>query len=213
MFYNPYFCHKFAVFTIKNNKMKTIIKKYLIVLTVLIATLNYAGNKNMSITNIDGKTVKVEFKSVKKGQKLSIKDANGVVMYHQDITVSGTYSRIFNLSKLENGKYTTELDKDYEIAIKNFSILNGIVSLQNEKTIFKPVVRIKNNLVLVSKISFDNAAVKVDIYYNDTAIFTETVADKNAIVNRVYELSKKEKGAYKVVITSENRYYIKNFTL
>ena len=58
-----------------------------------------------------------EFYKVKKGELLSIKNEEGEIIYSLKIKNSGSYSRIFDVSKLEEGSYTRELEKDYEIII------------------------------------------------------------------------------------------------
>ena len=193
--------------------MKTTIKKYLVVIVMMLVTsINYA-NKNTAVKIVDGKKVRIEFESVKKGHTLSVKDKNGTVIYSQEIENSGTYSKVLDLSKLEKGNYTTELEKDFEIVIKPFTVLDGQVSFDEEKTIFKPVIRTEDNLVLISKLAFDKQPLKIAIYYNDEVIFSETVKDEKNLLKRVYKLSKEEKGDYKVVINSNNRSYIKDFNI
>ena len=193
--------------------MKTTIKKYLVVIVMMLVTsINYA-NKNTAVKIVDGKKVRIEFESVKKGHTLSVKDKNGTVIYSQEIENSGTYSKVLDLSKLEKGNYTTELEKDFEIVIKPFTVLDGQVSFDEEKTIFKPVIRTEDNLVLISKLAFDKQPLKIAIYYNDEVIFSETVTDEKNLLKRVYKLSKEEKGDYKVVINSNNRSYIKDFNI
>jgi hypothetical protein len=193
--------------------MKTTIKKYLVVVMMLGTLINYANENKKSTNTIDGKRVKVEFKTVKKGHMLSIKDENGVVMYSQEIKRSGTYSQIFDLSKLQKGNYTTELEKDFEIIIKYFSVLDGKISFKDEKIIFKPVIRIKDNLILISKMNFEKEPLKIVLYYNDEIILSEKVKDSDDILNRVYRVSKKIKGDYKVVVKSNNRTYKKYFNI
>ena len=193
--------------------MKTTIKKYLVVIVMMLVTsINYA-NKNTAVKIVDGKKVRIEFETVKKGHTLSIKDKNGTVIYSQEIENSGTYSKVLDLSKLEKGNYTTELEKDFEIVIKPFTVLDGQVSFDEEKTIFKPVIRTEDNLVLISKLAFDKQPLKIAIYYNDEVIFSETVTDEKNLLKRVYKLSKEEKGDYKVIINSNNRSYIKDFNI
>ena len=68
--------------------MKTTIKKYLVAVTFLLSLVSYATEKNIS-TTIDGKKVKVEFTAVRKGQVLSIKSANSIVMYSDIIEMAG----------------------------------------------------------------------------------------------------------------------------
>ena len=193
--------------------MKTIIKKYLVVVMMFATLINYANENKTSINVIDGKKVRVEFKTVKKGQTLSIKDENGIVIYSYEIKTSGAYSKIFDLSKLEKGNYTTELEKDFEIVVKSFKVLEGEISFEEEITIFKPKVRIENNLVYISKISFDKQPLKISLYYKDEVILTETVTNSDDILNRVYRVLEDKKGNYSVVIKSNGRSFIKNFKI
>jgi hypothetical protein len=193
--------------------MKTIIKKYLVVVMMLGTFINYANESNNSFDITDGKRVKVEFKTVKKGHMLSIKNENGVVMYSQEIKRSGTYSQVFDLSKLEKGNYTTELEKDFEIIVKYFSVLRGQISFKNEKTIFKPIIRIKENLILISKMNFEKEPLKITLYYDDEIILSEKVKEGGDILNRVYRVSEKIKGNYKVVVNSNNRSYMQDFNI
>jgi hypothetical protein len=193
--------------------MKTTIKKYLVLVMMLGTFISYANESNNSFDIIDGKRVKVEFKTVKKGHMLSIKDENGVVMYSQEMKRSGTYSQVFDLSKLEKGNYTTELEKDFEIIIKYFSVLGGQISFKDEKTIFKPVIRIKENLILISKMNFEKESLKITLYYDDEIILSEKVKGADDILNRVYRVSEKIKGNYKVVVNSNNRSYMQDFNI
>jgi hypothetical protein len=194
--------------------MKTIFKKYFIVVLMFGTFINYATEKNNAINTIDGKKVKVEFTAVRKGQVLSIKNANNIVMYSDVIEMAGNYARTFDLTNLENGKYTAELEKDFETIIKPFLVANGLVTFTPEenKTIFKPVIRIQDNLLLISKISLENQPVKITLYYKDAVIYTETA--KNAkILNRAFRLLQNKKGNYTVAISADNKNYSKNFKI
>jgi hypothetical protein len=193
--------------------MKTTIKKYLVIVMMLGTFINYANENKNSFNITDGKRVKVEFKTVKKGHTLSIKDESGTIMYSQEIKKSGTYSQIFDLSKLEKGNYTTELEKDFEIIIKYFSVLDGKISFKDEKTIFKPVIRIKDNLILISKMNFEKEPLKIVLYYNDEIILSENTTDSGDIINRVYRISEKIRGDYKIIVNTDNRTYKKDFNI
>ena len=193
--------------------MKTIIKKYLVAFIFLLSLVSYATEKNIS-TTIDGKKVKVEFTAVRKGQVLSIKNANNIVMYSDVIEMAGNYTRTFDLTNLENGKYTAELEKDFETIIKPFLVANGLVTFTPEenKTIFKPVIRIQDNLLLISKISLEDQPVKITLYYKGDVIYTETSKDTK-VLNRALRLLKNKKGNYTVAISADNKNYRKNFKI
>ena len=193
--------------------MKTTFKKYLVAVTLLLSLVSYATDKNIS-TTIDGKKVKVEFTAVRKGQVLSIKNANNIVMYSDVIEMAGNYARTFDLTNLENGKYTAELEKDFETIIKPFLVENGLITFlpEENKTIFKPVIRIQDNLLLISKISLENQPIKITLYYIDAVIYTETSKDTK-VLNRALRLLKNKKGTYTVAINADNKNYRKNFKI
>ena len=193
--------------------MKTTIKKHLVAVTFLLSLVSYATEKNISST-IEGRKVKVEFTAVKKGQVLSIKNANSIVMYSDIIEMAGNYARTFDLTGLKNGKYTTELEKDFETIIKPFLVENGLVTFSPEenKTIFKPVIRIQDNLLLISKISLENQPVKITLYYQGDIIYTEN-AKGAKILNRALRLLKNKKGNYTVAIKANNKNYSKSFKI
>lgn len=195
--------------------MKKTIKNFAVVALMFGTLVSYANNKtNTTETTVGKNIVKVEFKNVKEGHILNIKNDNGEVVYKKEVEKSGTFSKIFNLSALENGNYSAELVKDFEIEIKNFEVKNGLVTFfdSNSEKIFKPVIRSEGNLIYVSKIEFNNKPLEVDIYYNDEIVLSETLkGNGNEILKRAYKLSDSKSGDYTIVINSNNRYYTKRF--
>jgi hypothetical protein len=113
---------------------------------------------------------------------------------------------------LNDGKYTIEITKDFEIG--TIEVKNGIVSYinTNSKTIHKPVVRNENENILISKLALQNAEMKVELYFEDDLIHSETVKG-GQILNRIYKLDKTLKGNYTTIIRSDDRVFINNFSL
>ncbi|WP_341220444.1 DUF3244 domain-containing protein [Polaribacter atrinae] len=194
--------------------MKTIIKTILVVTLMFGTLISYANDNTKSNNSVAVKKVKVEFKDVKKGNTLTIKNENGITIYKQVLQTSGNYTKNFDLTNLENGSYTTELEKDFEIIVKKLEVKDGFVTFyKNEnEIIFKPVIRTEGNLILISKIEFDNQPLNVTLYYNNNIIFSDKVEGEK-VLNRVYKLSETEEGAYKVVISADHRTYTKDFTI
>lgn len=194
--------------------MRATIKNSLLVALMFGTLISYANEITTPTNSVDAKKVKIEYKTVKKGNAVTILTENGLIIYKQVIESSGNYSKVFDLTNLENGLYTSELEKDFEILITKFEVKNGLVTFlkkENNK-IFKPVIRIKGDLLLISKLDFNKQPLKVVLYYKDNIILSETIKGKK-VLNRVYKLSKKEREMYKVVINSDNRSYIKEFKL
>lgn len=186
--------------------MKTI-KSILLVAIMLGTFISYAAMITKPTDSVDGKNVKVEFKSVKMGQALTIKDDNGKIHYNRLVENDGDFSMTFDLSSLPNGNYKAELDKNFEIIIKSFKITDGIVTFftQDNVKVFKPIIRKKGDLLYVSKKSFSKKPLNIIIYYNNKVIVKDKVKED---LNKIYRLPEDKKGDYKIVIKSNEREYI-----
>ncbi len=193
--------------------MKTL-KKITLVALMLGTLIGYANEDKKDTENKAKRTVKVQFNNVKKGQTLTIKSEQGTSVYNSEIKNAGKYSKTFDISYLQDGIYTAELNKDFEIIVKTFYVKNGLVTfLKNEhEKVFKPVIRNNENLLYISKLDFSKDALKVTIYYNGHVIHSEMVEGEDHL-NRVYRLSENEVGDYKVVINSDNRTFVKDITI
>ncbi|WP_299062544.1 hypothetical protein [uncultured Polaribacter sp.] len=192
--------------------MRAIIKKTVLVV-LMFATLFVSANENEKPSKAK-KTVKVEFKNVKVGHTLKIKDKQGIVVYKDKIKTEGNFTKNFDFTALENGVFSMELEKDFEIVIKEFSIKDGFVTfLETDNTsIFKPVIRTKNDLLLITKLCFNNEPLNITIYYDNEVILEDNAAGAQ-ILNKAYKLSLNKTGNYKVVIYSDDRKYSKDFTI
>lgn len=193
--------------------MKTLKKRLVVVVLMLVTLVNYSNDKKVNV-ELNAKKTRVVFKGTKKGQQLTIKDNNGVILHLESVNKEGTLIKLFDFSKLNDGDYTLELEKDFEIIVKTLKVKNNkvIFDKKAEKVIFKPVVRSINNRILVSKIAFDKKPLKVAIYYNNDEIYSE-VLKSDTIINRIYKLDEKVKGDYSVVITNNGRNYLSEFKI
>ncbi|MDW5289484.1 hypothetical protein [Formosa sp. PL04] len=189
---------------------------YMFAMVTGIATYANASSK-------DGERKKSEItltlNDVKEGQLLSIKDINGIVLYNSTIATSGLYNNKFDLTALPNGTYYFEHEKGYEIKIIPFTVSIGEVTFnkKNEKSIFKPVVNLKNNNLYLTQLSLDKSDVEVKIYYTSdnsefNLIHSEDISNTTNI-NRIYKLAEKRTGNYKVIINANGRDYVEYFTI
>jgi len=193
--------------------MRTTIKKTMVLVLIFVTFISSAIENSKSYKLVSVKRVKVEFRNVKKGQTFIIRNENKNIVHKQKIVKLGTFSKVFDLTNLKDGIYTSEVEKDFEISIKKFSVSNGYVTFIKEesKKIFKPLIRLKGDLLLISKLSFKEP-LNIVLYYEENTIVDEQFEGKD-IINRIYKLSKAKKGAYRVVVNSDNRLFTKNFTI
>ncbi|WP_100613788.1 hypothetical protein [Confluentibacter citreus] len=198
--------------------MKKVIKntkKGILMVAMLAASLSFAkeGTPFFSIKNESERT-SLTLSLVKKGNLLSIKDDNGMILYKELIQTTGIYTKGFDLTALPNGDYIFELDSDIEIKTIPFTVeSNNVVFKKDmEKSIFKPVARVQGNLVFVSQLTLNDEPLKIDIYFegsnNSELMLTETIKDTKCI-ERVYRLTGLKTGDYKLVFTTSGREFTK----
>ena len=193
-------------------------KKGILMVTLFATLLSFANDAPIFNIKNDAEKTSLTLKNVKQGNLLSIKDNNGVVLYKELIKESGIYTKGFDLTQLPNGGYIFELDKDVEIQTIPFTVLvkNVTFHKEMEATIFKPVTRIKGDVVYVSRLSLNKAPMEIAIYFtnNDSAfstpelIYSETV-ENTQNTNRIFKLTGKNNGTYKLVFTTEGRVFTK----
>lgn len=190
-------------------------KKGILMVVTMATVMGYANNEPSIDFNNNIKRTSITL-NVKEGNLLTIKDVNGIILYKEIIEKEGLYSKGFDLTALPNGNYVVELEKDVEIKIMPFKVSGSKVSFnkESESRLFKPVTRIKEDLVHVTKLSLNNEDLKIEIYregetyalnhFNNDyqLVYQEKVKDTRSF-ERIYKLSKK--GNYKIVYYSEGR--------
>jgi hypothetical protein len=190
--------------------MKMTIRKIVFV-ALLLGTLNSYATGTTLVEN--GNHVKVAFITVKKGQNVSIKNSKGKVLQKKTIETENSVDKAFDFNTLDNGYYTLEVNKDFQIEVIPFTVVSGNATFykKEEKTIFKPVVRTEANSLLISKLEFDAVPLRVSIFYQGEEIFSETVQG-GSLLQRAYKLEEKNKGYYKVVLKANDRTYSNEFS-
>lgn len=191
--------------------MRTTIRKTVLVAFLFGTLISYANDMVNPVKGVDGENVKSAIIEVKKGEVFTIKNEQGVSLYRS--TIKGNFQKDFDLTDLEDGIYITELEKTNEVEVKRLMVKANEVTFLNEKMIYKPVVRTKGNLLLVSKLNFSKEPLAVKIYYDGEVIFSESVVNDEAVLRRIYKLSASEKGEYSVVFQANNRTFKENFSI
>ena len=193
--------------------MKNLVRKSLLVALVFGTLTSYANGTTLK----KGTTTlaKVELNDVKRGQLWLIKNSDGVIIHEQVIKNSGSYIQAIDFSSLENGNYSLEINKDFQIEVLPFTIDGGnpVFKDEDSEIVFKPLIRTEKNLVLISKLEFNNTPMKVAIYYENEIIFNDNVEGSDDVLKRVYSLNKNIKGSYTVILNANDRTYINEFSL
>ena len=193
--------HLCSVIIIKiHNYEKSYYKKYISSLLFGMLTSSVVGN------NFENMNREIPL--------IFIKNNTGKIIYEKPGNIYSSKIEDIDFSHFKNGYYTLEINKDFQIEIKPFTIISGEVIFHKtgEKTIFKPVIRAKKNKILISKLNFEAFTMKVDIYYEDELILSDNIKGEK-LIEKTYSLQKEKKGNYKVITTVNDRRYTKEFSL
>lgn len=201
--------------------MKKEVKKGILLVTMLGTMISYATGTSSFERKTEIKKTILSINSVKQGQQLIIKNNSGVVLYKELIERSGAYNKGFDLTALPNGDYYFELEKDLEIQVIPFKVRLNTVEFLKDKEVkfFKPVVRFKDNKILLSRLSLDHKPLEVKIYYEEAGspssydLIHSEKFEGAEIIERVYTIDKTKKGAYKVVVKTQGREFTENMTI
>ena len=192
--------------------MKNLAKRSLVAIMLIGALSTQASESNMIIKEKEGIITSLRLDNVKQGSVLSIIDRNGLILYNEAIQKSGDYSKGFDLTTLPDGEYFFELDSDLKIIVIPFNVKlkEVIFDKEAEKSIYKPVVRTKDQMVFVSKTAIDTSPLSYKIYFaeNRDLVHSEKFEDSEN-VKKVYDFSASEKGNYLFVFESNGRTYTK----
>ncbi len=195
--------------------MKGLVKTNLVIVVMFTTMLSFANEFTTLTKEKTKKITNVTFENVKKGSMLLIKDHYGLILFKELIENSGEYSKGFDLTALPDGNYYFELDKEVEIKIIPFEVLSNVVAFDKtkESTINKPFVTFKEGRLLVSKLALENQPLEIKIYDKDSNLIYSEKLLNGKILERIYDVSKVEKGNYKIVMTSEGREFVKKFEI
>ncbi|MDU8884574.1 hypothetical protein RXV94_00280 [Yeosuana sp. MJ-SS3] len=193
--------------------MKKVIKKSIALIIMFTTLLGYANESKVMTSKKEYKKTSLTLNGVKEGQKLVIKDQNGLTLYKELIKESGTYYKGFDLTSLPDGKYYFELDKDFEIKTIPFKVKSNSVVFEKEEevSVFKPIIRVKDNRILISKLSLELKPTEIKFYEMTSEgaklVHSESI-ENTKIIERIYRIAEKYKSTYKIVIKSEGREFV-----
>jgi len=192
--------------------MKNLARKSLVVIMLTMSLSTQANETDMTSKEKERIVTNLHLDNVKQGSVLTIIDGNGLVLYNEAIKKTGDYSKGFDLTTLPDGEYFFELDADLKIIVIPFNVKANevIFDKEAEKSIYKPVVRAKDQMVYVSKAAMDESPLSYKIYFADNhdLVYSEKFEADDEI-KKAYDFSASKKGSYLFVFESNGRRYTK----
>jgi hypothetical protein len=192
--------------------MKNLFKKSALVLLVLTANLASANVnfENIKIFSENTKSLNLELNNNDGGLDVYIKDVYGVELYKEQFN-GKQFSKKFDLTLLPDGNYFFEIEGQTKISLLPFKVsgLKVEVLEMKKELIHKPIVRIQNDLIFISKFSPDKELLKIAFYDADDNLLLEEKLSNNIMAGKVFNISKLTSGEYRLIAKdSYNRTYV-----
>jgi len=201
----------FAVKFMLNLKLKVMktIKLVFTVMALAVATITTAVEKpKVSVTPITADRAVVSILNENPAVfEMSIEDKTGAIVYYKQTNNAITdYRKVFDFAGLEAGEYVFNLKVNDTKVSNNFEVSNNGIVVGESKMHFDPYFNYTNNVLQLSYLNFDQEKLKLK-FFDDSRMVYETELGNDFNIVTGYDLSKLEKGTYRVVLSSNNNLY------
>jgi uncharacterized protein YxjI len=181
--------------------------------TLVIALFLMAGfqaeAKDLDVAIAKEQILRVGLEKVKKGDVLTLVDAEGKVLYREENLGSDLYKSL-SLELVPDGKYFLRLEDSNSVYTKEILKKDKALNIQaGSKVIFKPkFIQDKSSV----KLSYTNLA-KENVHilvYDASGNVINKLEDDSHVVKKTLDFSTAPAGTYSIALISEDRNYYHN---
>ena len=188
--------------------MKTNLKFTAMIAFMFITVVGLAKEPKVSLlTEGQSKSLIVALDSKNNKTILKIIDENQNIIFSEKISVN-SYTKKFDLDKLENGSYLFELDDSLRTLTYTISVENEEVKILRRIENNKPIFRKIGAKLYLNLLNLDSKDVEIKVFDSDNrTLFSEVVENEN-IVSKAFNFETAHKDHYTIVVKDgENTYY------
>jgi len=198
----------------KNSKTKkqTTMKKQMtkMIAAMILLASGFLANANenereITLKTENSKSVVLDMKNIIAGTDISIWSQDGQLLY-QDEVIGDSYTRVFNLQKLEKGELTLELENEGRLVILPISVSETSAVLMRGKEVAytKPVLKVANGEM---KVFLSEGHKCFEMSMNDqygAKVFNENISKNENGIKR-YDITNLSGGKYNIKFTADGR--------
>ncbi len=134
---------------------------------------------------------------------LSVEDENEeVVFFTTRVKNTEDFSKVFNFTKLVDGKYFLIAKTKDDVIRKSFTIENSELKVEEKQFINEPFFKIEDKSVVVY---FNKVKAHVSIEGKDGLLFEDEIS--KGIAARKYNFSTMNKGTYSIIVSVDEYVY------
>lgn len=206
--------------TSKKIKKRNIMQKIKNLMTALLigfVTIANANNPNLpstaTLTKSANEKIRLTLNSINKNANLSIKDAEGVIIYNEEIISKNTVAKDYDLTTLADGTYVFSIELTDKIIEQRVAIEKGNMTLGKAEILSKPIFFEAEKAIFVTIEGLSNEMIEVRILNNNGTEVYQKENDNIKTFNTKYDLSKLPNDNYVVVVTIAGKSYYKYMEL
>jgi len=189
--------------------MKNLIKKSLLIATLFTAIVTMASGTDNSInfTVVNSKLIDLKLENFDGELQISVLDSKGEILHSEKYSGS-TISRKYDLKTLPTGDYLFEIEGETKIKIVPFKINSNGVSLEEvESVYYKPTVRVIDDLVYISNVTFNKEALTMVLLDESSDILYNETLEGSEAIGKVLNIKELKKGSYTLYLKSGDRVF------
>lgn len=192
--------------------MKNVIRLTTVIALFFATTIN-ATNAKLGLTPNAAKTLTFSLDDIKQETVIRLIDAEGNVIYTEDIITKEAYIKRFDLSKLDKGNFYLKVENDLREITYDIELGDVDVIIKKRKENTKPVFREKGSIVFLNLLNLEKKTVTIKVVDSlNRVVFEETVKDE-AIVEKVFNFEDAFEDKYVVIVSDNQETYYKNVTV
>ncbi len=190
--------------------MKKVMKLTTVIALMFVAAISKASTPTLNLTSNSGKKVTFTMKTPMKDATIILSDEVGNEFFTEHISNQLTYSKRFDLSQLENGRFFLKVENALKKVIYTIDLNDDAVTIDEFKEVAKPVFKNTDKKLFVNLLNLDKTPVQFKVIgSNDHVLFKETITNE-IVVEKVFSFDTIYKGSYTIVVSNGTGTYYKN---
>ena len=191
--------------TLNINTMK---KLTLVIALMFVAVIGLAATPNLNVTPDQPKSLNFSIETYEQETAIRLFDEQGNLIFSEYVTDQKSYSKRFDLSKLEKGFFLLKVENSLKEIVYTIEMNKLEVSIKDMNEILKPTIITEDNKVKINFLNLakENVVIKI-LDSNDRTVFEEVI-EKTMVIEKAFNFEKAYKNNYMVMVkVNANSYY------